>query len=69
MRFLLEILGRRLEVRLDPADDEAPDPEPQGSTCGVLERVPSWDHDQRVPLGFAASARPIPKQYGPSKES
>jgi hypothetical protein len=55
VRFLLEIRGRFLDVtagRSGPEPEHTP--EPQGSTCGVLERVPSWDHDQRVPLGFAA---------------
>lgn len=55
MRFLLEIRDRRLELHYDRVtEDVEVEPEPQGTTCGVLERVPSWDHDQRVPLGFAA---------------
>ena len=55
MRFLLEIRGRYLDITAGRSTPEPPHmTDPQGSTCGALERVPSWDHDQRTPVGFAA---------------
>lgn len=56
MRFLLEIAGCFVDLstgRSELEPERTPEP-PQGATCGALERVPSWDQDQRSPLGFAA---------------
>ena len=53
MRLTLEIRSRILSIgwdRADPATEREPDP--QGSTCGDLERAERWDHDSRVPIGF-----------------
>ncbi len=54
VRLTLDFLGLCLDIHFGPiGGPETTNPEPMGSTCGVLERTPSWDHDQRVPLGFA----------------
>mgnify|MGYP001576461773 CR=1 FL=1 len=74
MRLTLEISGKRpftvtfaLErpqpVEAAPRDE----PQPQGSTCGVLERTPSWDHDVRVPVGFAGRIDPMPDPSKPKE--
>lgn len=56
MRLALEICGQILTFTWDKVEPEPPprEPDPQGSTCGDLERAERWDHDQRVPVGFRA---------------
>lgn len=61
MKVTVEAFGRRLKVhatktRPRPPESAPPwEPAPQGCTCGDLERAPSWDHDNRQPLGFTRS--------------
>lgn len=60
MRLTLDILGRRYVLHLTSqrAAPLALEPEPQGATCGELERAPAWDHDRREPIGFGTRGNP-----------
>lgn len=70
MRFTVDFLGLCLDIQFGPISAPGmPDAEQHGSTCGVLERTPAWDHDNRPPVGFAGSIRPMPNPYGKSKET
>jgi hypothetical protein len=57
----LEAFGRQwaLSLSQEPVTEvEAAEPDPQGSQCGDLGRAEAWDHDKRVPVGFAGPTRP-----------
>lgn len=48
----MEAGRRRIVLDLTSQRAEAVEPDPQGATCGDLERRASWDHDDREPVGF-----------------
>lgn len=58
MKFAIEFAGLIFSLDLNVQHQQASEAEPQGSTCGVLERADGWDLDQREPVGFTSHRSP-----------